>query len=550
MGGSEYFTKLLDVVDQNCGDVVKFCGDAVMIMWALPTSASDLEKAAAVQMSAICALQLLEECGQYRKIISGSDHQRSNGINTGNSSCISSMSNIQSNRSEWPAQAWAAQSLNIVEKSDDPAGPTSPSTLSPATAALAVASSTAVISAEQKSAADTTVVELSLHCGISCGNVHCMILGDAHRMEFLVTGKALGEVGTAEACALAGQACVFPSAYDRIKETLHADPVFNENDTPIERSLHTPASSSPNQRTNNTTNSCHHADSDCVRDCVGDYIVPEHIVQQTVSANDVINENENNNMIKAVQSGELRLVDAHLEGASNPAVVPVEKTDHDTEEEKVPVAYRLSGRLSNKFTTKARPQYQKQKQKDWHLGAASGGVVAESQCNLSDQCSQVGLPAAAGTCVGGASVGALVGEGVYASGGAGAEKMCVSDGTAQYLASLAKELTGLSHRPALTRVKGRITAADVRQSADPAHISSNVDQFPCIDEENSPPNPHHQHHQHTSDVDQFPCIDEENSPPNPLHQHHQHTSDVGVSSGVSGTIPAYLGGVCAREGGG
>ncbi|KAJ1392815.1 nucleotide cyclase, partial [Ochromonadaceae sp. CCMP2298] len=120
---NEYFTGLLGVIHENAGDVIKFCGDAVMIMWAVPLSATAEVRAAAVLMSALCALQLIEE------YVSLSLHC---GISCGPCNC---MILGDGNRLEF-----------IISD-----------------------------------------VSLSLHCGISCGPCNCMILGDGNRLEFIIS---------------------------------------------------------------------------------------------------------------------------------------------------------------------------------------------------------------------------------------------------------------------------------------------------------------------------------------------------------------------------
>jgi class 3 adenylate cyclase len=58
----------LGVVRDFKGDVIKFCGDAVMIIWPVSNNASTSVQAAAVYLAAKCALQILMDCGNYSRV--------------------------------------------------------------------------------------------------------------------------------------------------------------------------------------------------------------------------------------------------------------------------------------------------------------------------------------------------------------------------------------------------------------------------------------------------------------------------------------------------
>jgi class 3 adenylate cyclase len=57
----------LGVVKEFNGDVIKFCGDAVMIMWPVPSTATPGVKAATAYLAASCAMKLISDCGTYSK---------------------------------------------------------------------------------------------------------------------------------------------------------------------------------------------------------------------------------------------------------------------------------------------------------------------------------------------------------------------------------------------------------------------------------------------------------------------------------------------------
>lgn len=55
------------MVKEFNGDVIKFCGDAVMIMWPVPSTATLGVKAATAYLAASCAMKLISDCGTYSK---------------------------------------------------------------------------------------------------------------------------------------------------------------------------------------------------------------------------------------------------------------------------------------------------------------------------------------------------------------------------------------------------------------------------------------------------------------------------------------------------
>lgn len=87
---NEYFTMLLTVVRENSGDVIKFLGDAVLIIWPIAIDAREEDKAAANLMACLCALKLLKDCGEYDR---GEGTQAVSlrlhcGISSGNIHCL------------------------------------------------------------------------------------------------------------------------------------------------------------------------------------------------------------------------------------------------------------------------------------------------------------------------------------------------------------------------------------------------------------------------------------------------------------------------------
>ncbi|CAM9651384.1 unnamed protein product, partial [Heterosigma akashiwo] len=60
-----YFTRMIGVVKRYGGDIIKFCGDAVMILWPCDKGASTEIKQANAYLAGLCALAMLTECGEY-----------------------------------------------------------------------------------------------------------------------------------------------------------------------------------------------------------------------------------------------------------------------------------------------------------------------------------------------------------------------------------------------------------------------------------------------------------------------------------------------------
>ena len=198
--------------------MVKFCGDAVMIMWAVPIDATETVKSAVVTMSALCALQLLEECGVYKKYIEYTDSHliRSKSLGA---------------RAKTSINPRTFTPVAEVNNSNDSPPPTSTTPTTPLR---------------------TDTVELSLHCGIACGEVHCMVLGDTQRREFLLSGPVLQYMGEAEALAQAGQVCMHSAAYQRIQHILHAEPVGRPAAIPPGETTALPEGHMPSASVNDT----------------------------------------------------------------------------------------------------------------------------------------------------------------------------------------------------------------------------------------------------------------------------------------------------------
>jgi class 3 adenylate cyclase len=170
---SDYFSIMLDVIDRCGGDVVKFCGDAVIIMWYATLSATVEAREACILKASLCALQLIESCGDYSKPLVGKDN-----------------------------------TTGILE------------------GGFIVTDSSAT-SSHASHEAGKDAVDLSLHCGISSGIVHCMILGRGERREFIVSGPAIESMGKAEASADKNEVCVTMDCKLVLEKYFVLDPAKN-----------------------------------------------------------------------------------------------------------------------------------------------------------------------------------------------------------------------------------------------------------------------------------------------------------------------------------
>jgi hypothetical protein len=65
---NQFFTKLIDIIHSHGGDIVKFPGDAMFIVWkVIPEEADFLQPSQlAASKAARCGMEIIEKCGHYR----------------------------------------------------------------------------------------------------------------------------------------------------------------------------------------------------------------------------------------------------------------------------------------------------------------------------------------------------------------------------------------------------------------------------------------------------------------------------------------------------
>ena len=68
---SKYFKKLFDCVERFGGDILKICGDAIMIMWVVENDLAKStleERTACALIASLCGRDLIQSCGTYTAV--------------------------------------------------------------------------------------------------------------------------------------------------------------------------------------------------------------------------------------------------------------------------------------------------------------------------------------------------------------------------------------------------------------------------------------------------------------------------------------------------
>ena len=168
-----YFTKMLNVVDKHDGDVVKFAGDALYIIW--PANAL-IDLATCVRKALLCSLEIASVCNGY-------------------TICLDESRN------------WISPRLY---KADEGSLANSPS-----------------INGINN---DDRFAFLNVHVGLSVGTMAAIDIGCAGRWELLLLGKPLTDVAVAENHAKSGEVVICSVAYRLLnaQRTFCADRTFRE----------------------------------------------------------------------------------------------------------------------------------------------------------------------------------------------------------------------------------------------------------------------------------------------------------------------------------
>jgi hypothetical protein len=218
-------------VDSYDGDVVKFCGDAILIMWSTNVNANASNKKAVTMKAALCALHLIDECGAYRKIIHSSKNKNNFASSTANNGDIlHSISNLFTESLISPSSRCASPKNNsrssfLGRRRSSTAGAAAVQHQRPSVIGN-ISHSITVPNIQASSKNDHTYqpqdmfeIELSLHCGVACGKVNCMIIGDpSSRHEFFLSGNVLKDLSLAESSSKVNQVCIHSSCFYYLKK--------------------------------------------------------------------------------------------------------------------------------------------------------------------------------------------------------------------------------------------------------------------------------------------------------------------------------------------
>ena len=183
---NEYFSKILDIIDKHDGDVVKFAGDALYIVWESCVSASDNKHESSDKNK--IALEKAVECGK-EIILTCSDHR------------------IVLNHNK---------ALRRIAGTDSPNASFAslPPTHSHSTSSNKVDSSSS-------SSVEEEIAYLNIHSGVSFGLMAGIDIGADNRWEYFLIGEPLSRVAEAESLARSGDLILCPDSHALLHEEHH-----------------------------------------------------------------------------------------------------------------------------------------------------------------------------------------------------------------------------------------------------------------------------------------------------------------------------------------
>eukprot|EP01038_Epipyxis_sp_PR26KG_P009538 gene9538-12846_t len=232
-----YFKKILDIIEKYDGEVLKFAGDALFVIWHTKTNnisklneiadSSDFQQAskAAMDSAVHCGREINQKCSNYR-------------INLGNSHYNRKATNRHSFLSSLPTR----NSYEMKDRSSD--SPLLESNLSfhggngsimhisstdsndffDVTRRIASSSS---LTTSSKSDDVSSSLFLNVHSGASIGIFAGIDVGANDRWEYLIVGDPLNEVALAENDAQKGQLVVSASAHEVLHPSINSDDNLN-----------------------------------------------------------------------------------------------------------------------------------------------------------------------------------------------------------------------------------------------------------------------------------------------------------------------------------
>eukprot|EP01032_Pedospumella_encystans_P023923 gene23923-27072_t len=180
-----YFQKIVDIIDKYDGEIIKFAGDALFIVWqtkVCDTADENFLQASkvATDKAVTCGKEINLECGNYPiKLGRGSSSEGS---------------------------AKVENFLQSIANPVDQAGGRPSPLKSPR-------ASSRPGSAAKEKPRESQVTYLNVHAGVSVGVMAGMDVGAHDRFEYLLLGQPMNEVAIAEGDAGKGEIVISPSAH-------------------------------------------------------------------------------------------------------------------------------------------------------------------------------------------------------------------------------------------------------------------------------------------------------------------------------------------------
>eukprot|EP01032_Pedospumella_encystans_P010660 gene10660-12444_t len=181
-----YFQKIVDIIDKYDGEIIKFAGDALFIVWQTKVSDTADENFLQASKDATdkavrCGKEINLDCGNYLiRLSTGSTSQGS---------------------------AKAQNFLRSIENPVEQSAPRRSPRKSPR------ASSRPGSAAKKKKAKEALVTYLNVHAGVSVGVMAGMDVGAQDRFEYLLLGQPMNDVAIAEGDAGKGEIVISPIAH-------------------------------------------------------------------------------------------------------------------------------------------------------------------------------------------------------------------------------------------------------------------------------------------------------------------------------------------------
>lgn len=220
-----YFTKLIDIVSKYEGEVIKFAGDAMYIIWQSKLYGQTTGKRGDTAFVVLCFTSYFD-----RIIIDNLDKEEQIQIAVKKASiCASEIIQVCSNyKVELQGDPAASSAINL--------NLTLPSKLNRTTsrkASFLIAEDALQQQADllnSLSAAGDDILYLNVHCGLSVGMMSGIDIGSDGRWEYFIVGPPLKEVAEAEECASSGEVMMTDAAHRLIHPHSHGETVIESSD--------------------------------------------------------------------------------------------------------------------------------------------------------------------------------------------------------------------------------------------------------------------------------------------------------------------------------